>query len=52
VSETSNTSATGRLSVDDRMAKARAAITEGEVGVVRDNARPLKFEAESTGFED
>jgi len=25
---------------------------DGDVGVVRDNARPLKFKAESTGFED
>jgi hypothetical protein len=25
---------------------------EGDIGVVRDNARQLKFKAESTSFED
>ena len=33
-------------------AEAPAGFAEGEIGVVRDNARQLKFKAESTGFED
>jgi hypothetical protein len=33
-------------------AEASGGFSEGEVGVVRDNARQLKFKAESTGFED
>lgn len=33
-------------------AEAPRGFAEGEVGVVRDNARQLKFKAESTGFED
>jgi hypothetical protein len=33
-------------------AEAPGGFAEGEVGVVRDNARQLKFKAESTGFED
>lgn len=33
-------------------AEAPNGFAEGEVGVVRDNARQLKFTAESTGFED
>lgn len=32
-------------------AEAPAGFPEGEVGVVRDNARQLKFKSESTGFE-
>jgi putative ABC transport system substrate-binding protein len=30
----------------------RMGFPEADVGVVRDNARQLKFKAESTGFED
>jgi hypothetical protein len=33
-------------------AEAPNGFPEGEVGVVRDNARQLRFKAESTGFED
>lgn len=33
-------------------AEAPKGFSEGDVGVVRDNARELKFRAESTGFED
>jgi hypothetical protein len=33
-------------------AEALGGFPEGEVGVVRDNAKQLKFKAESTGFED
>jgi hypothetical protein len=33
-------------------AEASGGFAEGEVGVVRDNARQLKFKAESTGFEE
>jgi uncharacterized protein len=33
-------------------AEAPAGFAEGDIGVVRDNARQLKFKAESTGFED
>ena len=33
-------------------AEAPGGFAEGEVGVVRDNVRQLKFKAESTGFED
>jgi hypothetical protein len=33
-------------------AEAPAGFAEDEIGVVRDNARQLKFKAESTGFED
>jgi hypothetical protein len=33
-------------------AEAAGGFADGEVGVVRDNARQLKFKAESTGFED
>lgn len=32
--------------------KLRAGFAEGEISIVRDNARQLKFKAESTGFED
>ncbi len=33
-------------------AEAPAGFPEGEVGVVRDNAKQLKFKPESTGFEE
>ena len=33
-------------------AEAPEGFPEGEVSIVRDNARQLKFKAESTGFED
>lgn len=33
-------------------AEAPSGFPDGEVSVVRDNARQLKFKAESTGFED
>jgi hypothetical protein len=33
-------------------AEAPSGFADGEVGIVRDNARQLKFKAESTGFED
>ena len=33
-------------------AEAPAGFAEGDIGIVRDNARQLKFKAESTGFED
>jgi uncharacterized protein len=33
-------------------AEAPAGFAEGDIGVVRDNARQLKFKPESTGFED
>jgi len=33
-------------------AEAAAGFAEGDIGVVRDNARQLKFKPESTGFED
>jgi hypothetical protein len=33
-------------------AQAPGGFAEGEVGIVRDNARQLRFKAESTGFED
>jgi len=33
-------------------AEAPAGFAEGDIGVVRDNARQLKFKAESIGFED
>jgi len=33
-------------------AEAPGGFAESEVSVVRDNARQLKFKAESTGFED
>lgn len=33
-------------------AEAPEGFADGEIGVVRDNARQLKFKAESTGFED
>ena len=33
-------------------AEAPAGFAEGDIGVVRDNARQLKFKAESTGFEE
>jgi hypothetical protein len=36
----------------DIKAEAPAGFADGEVSVVRDNARQLKFKAESTGFED
>ena len=32
-------------------ANAEEGFTEANIGVVRDNARQLKFRAESTGFE-
>ena len=32
--------------------EAAGGFTENDVGVVRDNARQLKFKAESTGFGD
>ena len=32
-------------------AEAEAGFEEGDIGVVRDNARQLKFKADSTGFE-
>jgi hypothetical protein len=40
-----------RLTLDIQ-AEAPDSFTEGDVGVVCDNARQLKFNAESTGFED
>jgi hypothetical protein len=40
-----------RLAVDIA-AEAPNGFSEGDVGVVRDNARQLKFKAESTGFGD
>ena len=33
-------------------AEAADGFDEAEIGVVRDNAKQLKFKAESTGFED
>src|SRR5206468_3724068 len=33
-------------------AQATDGFSETDVGVIRDNARQLKFKAESTGFED
>jgi hypothetical protein len=36
----------------DIQAEAPNGFTEGDVGVVRDNVRQLKFKAESTGFGD
>lgn len=33
-------------------AKAASGFSEADVGLVRDNARQLKFKAESTGFEE
>ena len=33
-------------------AEAPAGFAKVDIGVVRDNARQLKFKAESTGFED
>jgi hypothetical protein len=36
----------------DIHAEAPGGFAEGDVRVVRDNARQLKFKAESTGFED
>jgi hypothetical protein len=33
-------------------AEANDGFADGEVSVVRDNARQLKFKAESTGFEE
>ena len=33
-------------------AEAASGFAEGDIGVVRDNARQLKFKPESTGFED
>ena len=33
-------------------AQAAGGFAEGDVGVVRDNAKQLKFKAGSTGFED
>jgi hypothetical protein len=36
----------------DIKAEAPSRFAEGEVGIVRDNARQLKFKAESTGFEE
>src|SRR5262249_53542365 len=36
----------------DVEAEAPTGFSEADVGVVRDNARQLKFKAESTGFED
>jgi hypothetical protein len=33
-------------------AEAPAGFAEGDIRVVRDNARHLKFKAESTGFEE
>jgi hypothetical protein len=33
-------------------AEAPNGFSDGDVGVVRDNAHQLKFKAESTGFED
>jgi uncharacterized protein len=33
-------------------AEAPAGFADGDIGVARDNARQLKFKAESTGFED
>jgi uncharacterized protein len=36
----------------DVKAEAPNGFSESDVGVVRDNARQLKFKAESTGFED
>jgi uncharacterized protein DUF499 len=36
----------------DIKAEAPKGFAEGDVGIVRDNARQLKFKAESTGFED
>ena len=32
-------------------AEADAGFDEGDIGVVRDNARQLKFKTDSTGFE-
>ena len=39
------------LTLDVR-AEAQNGFSESDVAVVRDNARQLKFKAESTGFED
>jgi uncharacterized protein len=36
----------------DIKAEAPKGFAEGDVGIVRDNARQLKFKAESTGFEE
>jgi hypothetical protein len=36
----------------DVKAEAPNGFSESDVGVVRDNARQLRFKAESTGFED
>jgi hypothetical protein len=36
----------------DIKAEAPKGFAEGDVSVVRDNARQLKFKAESTGFEE
>ena len=33
-------------------AEAAAGFADGEVGIVRDNAKQLKFNAGSTGFEE
>jgi hypothetical protein len=33
-------------------AEAPKGFSENDVSVIRDNARQLKFKAESTGFED
>jgi hypothetical protein len=33
-------------------AEAPGGFAAGDIGVVRDNARQLKFKAESTGFEE
>jgi uncharacterized protein len=33
-------------------AQAEAGFNEPDVGVVRDNARQLRFKADSTGFDD
>ena len=33
-------------------AEANEGLADSEVSVVRDNARQLKFKAESTGFEE
>ena len=35
-----------------REAEAPDGFSDADVGVVRDNARQLKFKAESTGFEE
>jgi hypothetical protein len=36
----------------DIKAEAPSGFAQADIGVVRDNARQLKFKPESTGFED